>query len=228
MSDSTRQTAILQLTLLSAATFGRGDGVAGLVDREVEHDDSGFPFLRGRTLKGLLAEAAEDFVFATKGQPDALTWRDAKENLFGQPGSGLHGDGALRVGDALLPESLRRLLRREIRSEKLTPADVLASLTGIRRQTAMNEYGAPDHSTLRSMRVVLRGAIFESRLEIVAQLGDGVPPIEDQWTLLICAALGLRTAGTGRNRGRGRMRATLNSEEWMRSKFRTIENQEAV
>lgn len=28
----------LHLKLLSDATFGRGDGVAGLVDAEVEHD----------------------------------------------------------------------------------------------------------------------------------------------------------------------------------------------
>lgn len=219
MSGSTEQTATLRLTLHSAATFGRGDGVAGLVDREVEHDDSGFPFLRGRTLKGLLAEAAEDFVFAMRSQPDASKWFNTNKHLFGQPGSGLRGHGALKVGDAQLPENLRRLLRKEIRSEKLKPEEIFASLTGIRRQTAMNEYGAPDHSTLRSMRVVLRGAIFESRLEIVPQLGDAVPSVEDQWTLLTCAALGLRAAGTGRNRGRGRVSAILNSEEWMREQF---------
>ena len=61
-------TAFVRLELLSAATFGRGDGVAGLVDREVEHDSNGFPFLRGRTLKGLLAESAEDLVFALEHQ----------------------------------------------------------------------------------------------------------------------------------------------------------------
>jgi hypothetical protein len=28
----------LRIQLLSDATFGRGDGVAGLIDQEVEHD----------------------------------------------------------------------------------------------------------------------------------------------------------------------------------------------
>ena len=37
----------IKITLKSAATFGRGDGVPGLVDREIEHDTNGFPFLRG-------------------------------------------------------------------------------------------------------------------------------------------------------------------------------------
>lgn len=46
----------IKIKLLSDTTFGRGDGVAGLVDQEVEHDQYGFPFLRGRTLKGLLSE----------------------------------------------------------------------------------------------------------------------------------------------------------------------------
>ena len=45
---------MLQITLVSQATFGRGDGVAGLVDIEVLHDEMGLPFLHGRSLKGLL------------------------------------------------------------------------------------------------------------------------------------------------------------------------------
>ena len=33
---------ILKIKLESEAAFGRGDGVAGLVDAEVQHDDYGF------------------------------------------------------------------------------------------------------------------------------------------------------------------------------------------
>ena len=47
------ETYYLKMLLLSDTTFGRGDGVAGLIDQEVEHDPNGFPYLRGRTLKGL-------------------------------------------------------------------------------------------------------------------------------------------------------------------------------
>jgi len=207
-------TAMLRLTLYSAATFGRGDGVAGLVDREVEHDRDGFPFLRGRTLKGLLREAAEEVVFALEQQLDGKNWRGLKDGLFGQPSSNLQRQGSLHVGDARLPSMLRRLLSEEIKREKLTPDDVLQALTGIRRQTAMNHYGAPDHATLRSMRVILRDVSFE------AELSFAVPPAEesaedreDKWTLLTAATLNLRAAGTGRNRGRGWLRATLIDEE---------------
>jgi hypothetical protein len=51
---------ILKIKLESEAAFGRGDGVAGLVDAEVQHDDYGFPFLHGRTIKGLLVQECAD------------------------------------------------------------------------------------------------------------------------------------------------------------------------
>ena len=66
----------LKITLKSATTFGRGDGVAGLVDREIEHDTNGFPFLRGRTLKGLLAESAENIVYALDSEEESK-WKKA-------------------------------------------------------------------------------------------------------------------------------------------------------
>lgn len=208
--------AVLHLTLRSAATFGRGDGVAGLVDREVEQDRYGFPFLRGRTLKGLLREAAEEVVFAFEQQQDGKDWRKVKDDLFGQPSSNLEWQGKLHVSDARLPWALRRQAMEQIDAsrqkptlddQKLTPDDVLQSLTGIRRQTAMNHYGAPDHATLRSMRVILRGVSFESELSFTTS------PTDDEWTLLAAATLNLRAAGTGRNRGRGWLRATLIDEE---------------
>ena len=77
----------------------------------------------------------------------------------------------------------------------------------------MNEYGAPRTGSLRSLRVILRGTVFESVLSFEKE------PNEDQLTLLACAALALRAAGTGRNRGRGRLRATLNDEEFTRQHF---------
>ncbi len=199
-------TATVRLTLRSAATFGRGDGIAGFIHREVEHDSDGMPFLRGRTLKGLLREAAEEAVFALGDQVGNADWVRLKNELFGQPGSSLSGQGKLRVSDACLPDSLRRLVNNEVQQGKLKREDVLHSLTGIRKQTAMNPYGAPDHATLRSMRVILRDVRFESQLSFTQSLTD------DEWTLIAVATLALRAAGTGRNRGRGWLQAVLDDE----------------
>jgi hypothetical protein len=204
--------AVLQLELRSTATFGRGDGVAGLVDSEIEHDQNGFPFLRGRTLKGLLFEAAEDLVFAFKEQGEEK-WKDVRDELFGRSGSNTGTQGILHVGDAQIAAALRTLMLAERNAsgdEHYHKDEILAAFTGIRRQTAMNPYGGPEHGSLRSLRVVLRNTV------LTAALSFARAPEPDEWALLTGATLGLKAAGTGRNRGRGRLRATLNDEAFMR------------
>ncbi len=191
----------IKLTLLSAATFGRGDGLAGLVDREIEHDANGFPFLRGKTLKGLLAESAENVVFAVETLQGKSGWRAAKDELFGMEGSQVKTKGMLHVGDAQLPEALRA----EIGAAGWSKEDVLYSLTGIRRQTSINEHGAPESATLRSMRVLLPGVVLEAPLSFDGALN------ETHQQLLAAAVLDLRHAGTGRNRGRGWLKAELDN-----------------
>ncbi len=205
----------LCLTLKSDATFGRGDGVAGLVDIEVEHDEYGLPFLRGRALKGLLVEECANILYALNST-DNDVWRKAAKFLFGQPGSRIEDDGEMFVGDARLPDELRKAVIYEVetgqqklkdgkarREEIIQPDDVLESLTAIRRQTAMTVRGAPRRGSLRSMRVVLRETTFESELTFYKELGA------QALALLTACAVGLRRVGTGRNRGRGLVAARL-------------------
>jgi hypothetical protein len=204
------QTYWICFTLASDATFGRGEGLAGVVDQEIDHDELGLPRLDGRTLKGLLNEECANLLFGLKrAGVDMATWTKAAGCLFGRPGSGLADGALLHVGPALLPAALREVVRQEVESTAtpLEPAQVLDSLTAVRRQTAVDEgSGAPDEHTLRAMRVILRGTPFQARLEF-----DLVPDVEDVPLLPLLAAsvLGLRRAGTGRNRGRGRLVATL-------------------
>lgn len=197
---------ILRLELKSAATFGRGDGVAGLVDREIEHDRFGFPFLRGRTLKGLLAESAENVVYALELQRKQ-SWRDEKKVLFGESGRGLNEQGMLHVSDARLPQSLRLLLQSEQRKESspFTRESVLQSLTSIRRQTSVNPAGGSDHGSLRAMRVLLTEVVLHAELHFRI----ATEPSQRQLGLLAATVLDFRRAGTGRNRGRGWLEADL-------------------
>jgi hypothetical protein len=188
----------ITITLKSAATFGSGDSVPGLVDREIEHDPAGFPFLRGKTLKGLLAESAENVVFALEEQ-GKTGWKDVKKRLFGTGGRGSEERGMLHIGDAELSAGLRS----EVTQAGWKPEEVLYSLTGIRRQTSINEHGAPDHATLRAMRVLLPG------VSLTASLSFEREPDERDLQLLAAAVLDFRRAGTGRNRGRGWLEAGL-------------------
>lgn len=201
----------IKITLKSAATFGRGDGVPGLVDREIEHDANGFPFLRGKTLKGLLAESAENVVYSlSKFANNKEEWKDAKKQLFGEGGRGLEERGSLHIGDAQLPADLREA------AKDWSKEDVLYSLTGIRRQTAINAEGGPDHASLRSMRVLLPGITLEAPIHF-----DTLPS-ERQLQLLTAAVLDFRRAGTGRNRGRGWLNAELTGGADMKALFESL------
>jgi len=201
----------LCFSLLSDATFGRGEGLAGLVDQEVDHDGYGLPYLKGRTLKGLLNEECANILYALERQAAYMRrWREAAQRLLGGPGSTLTDDAQLRVGYALLPSDLRWEVRKVLQAKGalLKAADVLGSLTAIRRQTAVDEKtGVPDEHTLRAMRVILRETPFEARLTFTSN------PEPDDLPLLAACILALRRAGTGRNRGRGRLQACLCANE---------------
>ena len=76
----------LKFALKSDATFGRGDGVAGLIDSEVQHDTYGLPYLGGRALKGLLGEECANIIFALELQSKAQRWQDDGTTLVWQSG----------------------------------------------------------------------------------------------------------------------------------------------
>ncbi|MBO9999819.1 MAG: RAMP superfamily protein [Cyanobacteria bacterium SID2] len=197
----------LKMKLLSDTTFGRGDGVAGLIDREVEHDSNGFPYLRGRTLKGLLREECENLIAILSPEPDNVRkhWKNVAYDLFGQPGSTCKTASKIHIGDACLPEDLRQAVAYQIQEERnLTRVDILESLTTIRRQTAIDpKTGTPDEGSLRSSRVVLRD------LEFTADLRFEAKPSDEALALLVVGTLALRRVGSGRNRGRGYVRCWL-------------------
>jgi hypothetical protein len=210
----------LRFILESDATFGRGDGIAGLVDAEIQHDEYGLPYLSGRTLKSLLtAECAEILFALTEAQrADLTTWRDAARFLFGETGS-RHESAHLRVGDARLPLDVQdaviamyRPLEQfdetsRSREWGLKRTALLDSLTALRRQTAIDEEdGAPKDETLRTMRVVLRQTPFEARLDLDESDNE---IIRNARALLAATVTLFRRAGTGRNRGRGKLRARL-------------------
>ncbi len=205
-------TLYLRLHLQSDTTFGRGDGVAGWIDAEVEYDEYGLPFLRGRALKGLLVEECAHLLFSLRRQEidtsENSVWWQAAQKLWGRGGSGLQDDGGVIVGDACLPDELRQACRVACEKGELTPQEILASLTAMRRQTALAANGAPLPESLRNMRVVLRENVFEAPLWL-----EFTPDSVASGLLAACVK-SLRRVGTGRNRGRGKVSTRLSDEAW--------------
>ncbi|XWX04052.1 RAMP superfamily CRISPR-associated protein [Aggregatilineales bacterium SYSU G02658] len=206
----------LYIELLSETTFGSGESVSGLVDQDVTYDPrTGFPFVHGRTLKGLLVEACADLLYALKlNKNQRLSEVEAVARLlFGVPGSTVGDAGRLMVGSALLPLALRQALQaakppqKDQNDQKNThnsypPTDILEALTTIRRQTAMDEAtGAAARGSLRASRVLLRELTFEAPLVLdVTQEEE-----EHALALLAACAAAVQRAGSSRNRGRGRV-----------------------
>lgn len=197
----------VQIKLVSDTTFGRGDGVAGVVDQEVEHDpQTGLPFLRGRTLKGLLVESCADILYSLE-KSDAPTFskfEEAAARLFGVGGSLVSDQGCLHIGKAELSETIRG----KIKGANYTPEDVLESLTTIRYQTAVDEItGSPADSSLRAARAVVRGRVFTAPIDIDIADGDGTR--DDLLALLGACIRHTRRGGSGRARGRGRLALSI-------------------
>ena len=192
-------TLTLRIELLSDATFGRGDGVAGVVDQEIDHDESGFPFIGGKALKGLLAEESRNLVRLLSSSGNE------HRSLFGHAGAGtttqaLHSQSCMHVDNAVVPE----WLRAAVTSGDPSPTEVLEAMTYIRRLTSVDQQtGAPRAETLRSQRVVLRTLVFHS----VLRFRRDPEPREQAW--LAGCALAVRRGGARRNRGRGRLAISL-------------------
>jgi hypothetical protein len=203
----------LRLTLLRDTTFGRGDGVAGYVDTEVDYDDYGLPILRGRALKGMLVYECADILFALKQQLKLTeSWLQAARFLFGEPGSQLEGRAQMSIGNACLPSDLRQAIAYQMDlHRRATPKkvgqltlEVLNALTTVRRQTAVETDGVAKEHSLRAVRLIQRQIEFEAALTFMSTVEDIYAK-----ALLAACVKSFRRGGTGRHRGPGLLESRL-------------------
>lgn len=195
------QNQFIQIELLSDAAFSRGEGTAGVVDIEVEHDELGLPFLGGKTLRGLLLDS---WLSMQHCFPELST---SAQRIFGIEAD-FNKSSILHIGDAVVDRVTRKWIEAaEFRPKphyRISPMNVLEALTDIRRQTSEERItGAPAETTLRSVRVIIRD------LKLQAPLYWLSVPTNDDFRCLSLALLATRHAGLGRNRGRGYIRLTL-------------------
>jgi len=193
------QNQFIQIELLSDAAFSRGEGMAGVVDVEVEHDELGLPFLGGKTLRGLLLDSWLSM------QDHFPELSPSAERIFGIEAD-FHECSILRIGDAVVDsETCKWIKTAEFRPKnRISPMAVLEALTDIRRQTSEERStGAPAETTLRSVRVIIRDLKLQSPLYWLCD------PTDADLCCLSLALLATRHAGLARNRGRGNVRLTL-------------------
>lgn len=195
--------ARLRIELLSDCLPGSGMGNSALIDTDCVFDAYGFPMIPGKRLKGCLRETAQKLLMM--GYPEA--YGRQVEALFGDAQS----EGSLLIGNAEI-EGVQALKQQidHYRSGKageatflLMPDAVREYYTCLHTRTAIGENGvAKDHS-LRTVRTVRRGNVFECDLSF---------PAEDE-TLVRTCAKALRHIGTNRSRGFGHVRMELMDAE---------------
>lgn len=195
--------SFLRIELLSDATFSRGEASGGVVDTEVERDQFGIPFIGGKTVRGLLRDSWLSM------SPYFPTLVGTAERVLGRS-QAVDESCRLRIGDAVVPAPIRAAVVKAVEEDKrLKVGAILDGFTCIRYQTAEDrETGAPNATTLRSSRVVLRGFVFEAGLSWL----HGCQPTASDLRLLALCALATRHGGLLRNRGRGHIRISLDGD----------------
>ncbi len=188
--------AILKITLLSDMCVSDGSVFNVVVDTEVCKDEYGFPYIPARRIKGCLRECALEL----------QEWGDRinPDQLFGLGGN---QRGKVRIGDAVLEEAgeQREFLRgqkngSEATREMFHPVNILKHYTYNRTQTALDpETGSAGDTSLRTMRVVNKGLVFQAPVQVE----------EDQYDDLEKLCHFLRHMGIARTRGLGEVRAEL-------------------
>lgn len=191
----------LTIELLSDTTFGSGRGSPGEVDQDIIQDELGLPMIPGKIIHGLL----RDEWLAM--EPLFPHLANAAERVLGVERD-LAETSILRLGNARLPDDVLTHCQAACAGDSRINAKVLFRvLTAIRSQTATDRVtGAPERTTLRQSRVARTGLLFHAPLTWLGK------PNQDEETVLALAVLAIRHAGTGRTRGRGHVRCTLDND----------------
>ena len=178
---------------------GSGEGRGGDVDATPERSNGGLPYLPGKTVKGLLREAvqlAEDFGHVDNGATERLFGRPTTE---GKPDSSI--PGCLLFTGATLPREFEQWAGSDMKNMVRTDAlfEQLAA-------TKIDENGIAVKKSLRGIDVAVP-------LSLTAYV-DELPGAPEDWvSTLQYAAPIIRSLGSHRHRGLGRVKVTVSEED---------------
>lgn len=186
---------VLEIELKSETVFGSGHSVPGMVDQEVLYDDYGFPYMKGKTVKGKLKEEVAHVLWCLskgkRGMADPLI-----DDLFGAPASDTAA--VLRFSDLCMDETVRQMFVKKIQAGDFEAKDILNASTEIRSFTGIDyEKGVAKKGSLRRVRVIRKGLYFYSHIFP----GRDLSSLEED--IMGIAAASLKHLGTMETRGMG-------------------------
>lgn len=183
----------LVIELLSDMCPASGEVYNSLVDTDIDYDSYGFPYLSAKRVKGCLRETAQILNEWGKDIPIA--------EIFGKEGN---ERGNLRLGSAKIEhyQKYKNELDNYSDTKVKHPQNVLALHSYIRTQTAM-ENGVAKKGSLRVLRVLKKGLIFEAKAELDKKYEKDMEAI--------CKST--RNMGVNRTRGLGEVKISIEPDE---------------
>ena len=156
----------IKIELLTETLFGNGSAVPGYVDSDVQTDEDGMPFLKAKTLKGLVRENAELISYNLGFGMEMV------ETLFGTETKA----GKVRFSDGTFPENVQKAFRYYKKNEGITKEELRQTFTTEVSYTRLENGVVADHS-LRTLRML------KENMNFVAQLGTETDLKEEEGAL---------------------------------------------
>lgn len=150
----------IRIELLSDLCTYSGGTYNSLVDMDVIYDEYGIPYIPAKRIKGCIREAALEM------QELGVISAEEYHRLFGREGN---QKSTFWLSNAYIKDYKQILsdLQKFQVKELVTPQNVLEQYTSMRTQTAVKlENGVADKTSLRTLRVVNKGLVFEAECAV--------------------------------------------------------------
>ena len=185
----------IMIKLLSDLCTCSGETYNSMVDMDVVYDENGIPYIPAKRIKGCIREAALEMVEI------GIIEKKQYERIFGKEGNSRAAftlSNAYITGYSEAVEALQACSHRELVSQQ----NVLNQYTYMRTQTSVDlETGVADENSLRTLRVVKKGLVFEADCEVWDQ-SENLEVFKQAVSLV-------KHMGMSRTRGLGLVNLTL-------------------
>ena len=190
------KTKLLRIEFQSDWHIGTGAGIPGSVDRQVLRDSQGLPYVPGKTLTGIIRDAAE-FVADIRGL------QDLPSKIFGsQPESESQASPAkIGISSAEFPQKIR---------DYILSNDLTSSLFYVQTEIKIDsKTGCTEKDHLFSIEKVRRGCVLYAEVVFIEELSD------DEMNLLNDSLKAVRRIGGKRRRGAGLCKLSWASHDFI-------------
>ncbi len=197
------------IQIKSPALIGSGEGFGTLIDSDIVFDDAGLPYIPAKRIKGCLRDSAKEVEEILKTAEISNPMKiDAVFGKTGEKEPAVVFFSNLFIQEYEVNQTwLRYFMEHDKFNKHITRASVQNHFTEIRQMTRIGKDGVASDHSLRSVRLIKKGEIFEGDVHITGSPDSNYLIIQT----LNLACMNFRRMGTNRNRGFGEISCTLDT-----------------